>query len=131
MVQWYAFIALLHGYVAWRLLPDLPFGVPATVALATWLALSVVLLPAGFGVRRVDVPIANLPVSLHGFTIAQITDIHIGPTIKRNYLDPIVDAVNELDADLIAVTGDLVDGSVAHLAQHTQPLARLTARHGA
>jgi predicted MPP superfamily phosphohydrolase len=83
------------------------------------------------GVRRVDVPIANLPASLHGFTIAQITDIHVGPTIRRNYLDAIVDAVNELDADLIAVTGDLVDGSVAHLAQHTQPLARLSARHGA
>ena len=43
--------------------------------------------------RRVEVPIANLPASLHGFTIVQITDIHVGPTIKRNYLDAIVDAV--------------------------------------
>jgi predicted MPP superfamily phosphohydrolase len=216
MLQWYGFIALLHGYVAWRLLPDLPFGMPAVVALGVWLAASAMLMPAGFaarrmhrqpladilawaglllmgafsslfvltflrdvallagravsgwlidpdslrafrsdsaaavpvlaaiaslvgfinarrraGVRRVDVPIANLPASLHGFTIAQISDIHVGPTIKRNYLDAIVDAVNELEADLIAVTGDLVDGSVAQLAQHTQPLARLAARHGA
>jgi predicted MPP superfamily phosphohydrolase len=68
---------------------------------------------------------------LHGFTIAQISDIHVGPTIKRNYLDAIVDAVNELDADMIAMTGDLVDGSVAHLAQHTAPLSRLSSRHGA
>ena len=71
-------------------------------------------------------PIAGLPASLHGFTIAQISDIHVGPTIKRNYLDAIVDAVNELEADMIAVTGDLVDGSVAHLAQHTEPLSRLS-----
>jgi predicted MPP superfamily phosphohydrolase len=82
-------------------------------------------------VRSVDVPIAGLPVPLHGFTIAQISDIHVGPTIKRGYLDAIVDAVNDLQADMIAVTGDLVDGSVKQLSQHTEPLARLSARHGA
>jgi predicted MPP superfamily phosphohydrolase len=82
-------------------------------------------------IRRVDVPIAGLPPALHGFSIAQISDLHVGPTIKRAYMDRIVDAVNALGADMIAVTGDLVDGSVRDLARHTQPLARLTARHGA
>jgi len=82
-------------------------------------------------VRNVDVPIADLPGSLHGFTIAQISDIHIGATIKGDYLNAIVDAVNDLDADMIAVTGDLVDGSVKQLSQHTEPLSRLSARHGA
>jgi uncharacterized protein len=80
---------------------------------------------------NVDVPLANLPEGLHGFTIAQISDIHVGSTIKRGYVDAIVDAVNQLDVDLIAVTGDLVDGSVSDLSAHTAPLARLTARHGA
>jgi len=83
------------------------------------------------GIVRVDIPIRDLPDALHGFTIAQITDIHVGPTIKRPYVDAIVDAVNALQADMIAVTGDLVDGSVRDLAGHTAPLARLTARHGA
>jgi predicted MPP superfamily phosphohydrolase len=82
-------------------------------------------------VKHVDVPIADLPAPLHGFSIAQISDIHVGATIKRAYLDGIVDAVNELEADMIAVTGDLVDGSVRQLARHTEPLARLSARHGA
>jgi predicted MPP superfamily phosphohydrolase len=72
-----------------------------------------------------------LPAPLHGFTIAQISDIHIGPTIKREYVAAIVDAVNHLNADMIAVTGDLVDGSVKQLSVHTQPLSRLSARHGA
>ena len=81
-------------------------------------------------VRSVDVPIADLPASLHGFTIAQISDIHIGPTIKRGYVDAIVDAVNDLEADMIAVTGDLVDGSVRQLSHHTEPMSRLSARHG-
>ena len=81
-------------------------------------------------VRRVDIPIASLPAALHGFTIAQISDVHIGPTIRGHHLDAIVDAVNALGADMIAVTGDLVDGSVAQLARHTAPLSRLSARHG-
>jgi uncharacterized protein len=81
-------------------------------------------------VKRVEIPLRNLPAGLNGFTIAQISDIHVGTTIKRGYVDAIVDAVNALDADLIAVTGDLVDGPVEDLAPHTAPLARLTARHG-
>jgi uncharacterized protein len=82
-------------------------------------------------IRRVDVPIAGLPAALHGFSIAQISDLHVGPTIKRDYLERVVDAVNGLGADMIAVTGDLVDGSVRDLSKHTEPLARLTSRHGA
>jgi len=79
---------------------------------------------------EVDVPIAGLPAALHGFTIAQISDIHVGPTIKAPYLRRIVDAVNRLRADMVAVTGDLVDGSVRELAAHVAPLAELQSRHG-
>ena len=81
-------------------------------------------------VKHVDVPVAGLPPALHGYTIAQISDIHVGPTIKRKYLSAIVDKVNSLEADAIAITGDLVDGTVARLAQHTAPLARLRAPDG-
>ncbi len=82
-------------------------------------------------VREVDVAIAGLPAALEGFTIAQISDIHVGATIRRGYVSAIVDAVNALKPDLIAVTGDIVDGSVEQLAAHTEPLGRLSARHGA
>jgi predicted MPP superfamily phosphohydrolase len=81
-------------------------------------------------VVNVEVPLANLPKELEGFTIAQISDIHIGQTIKRNFVEAIVDRVNRLKADMIAITGDVVDGSVPDLAQHTEPLARLESRHG-
>jgi predicted MPP superfamily phosphohydrolase len=111
--------------------------------LPLWSTLAVLLLAAGSSVvgyvnaRRlaavvdVDIPIRDLPAALHGFTIAQISDIHVGPTIKRGYLDAIVNKVNTLKADLIAITGDLVDGSVQELAPHTAPLANLQSRHGA
>ncbi|MDQ2821355.1 MAG: metallophosphoesterase [Pseudomonadota bacterium] len=81
-------------------------------------------------VKHVDVPVVGLPPALDGYTIAQISDIHVGPTIKRKYLSRIVDKVNSLNADAIAITGDLVDGTVARLAQHTAPLARLAAPDG-
>ena len=81
-------------------------------------------------VVRVDVPLIGLPTALHGFTLAQISDIHVGPTIKRHYLRRIVQRVNTLGADVVAVTGDLIDGSVAELAHHVAPLAELQSRHG-
>ncbi|MBU2409541.1 MAG: metallophosphoesterase [Gammaproteobacteria bacterium] len=82
------------------------------------------------GVVRVDVPIRGLPDGLSGFTIAQLSDIHVGTTIRRNYIRRIVAAVNTLGADMVAITGDLVDGSVAELREHVAPLAGLRARHG-
>ena len=101
------------------------------VALATFVTL------VGFaGARRrarivsVEVPLANLPPALQGFLIAQISDVHVGSQIKQQYVEAIVDAVNGLDPDLIAVTGDLVDGSVLDLSRHIAPLGRLSARHG-
>ena len=118
---------------------------PAAFSLDRWVALSAAAVPLlGFAltmlgfvnarrtaaVVNVDVPIADLPQALHGFTIAQISDVHIGPTIKGRYLDAIVVAVNRIGADMVAVTGDLVDGSVAQLAAHVAPLERLESRHG-
>ena len=81
-------------------------------------------------VRDVEIAVQGLPAALHGFTIAQISDIHVGPTIKGPYLQRIVDAVNALQADAVALTGDLVDGRVQDLAPHVAPLAQLRSRHG-
>lgn len=81
--------------------------------------------------ERVDVPIKGLPEALDGFTIAQLSDIHVGPTIGVELMRHLVDRVNALKPDLVAVTGDLVDGSVERLRAHTAPLGDLKARHGA
>jgi uncharacterized protein len=83
------------------------------------------------GIVDIKIPIVDLPRALHGFSIAQISDVHVGATIKRGFVEGVVRRVNELQADLIAVTGDLVDGSVQQLSAHTAPLSQLTARHGA
>lgn len=82
------------------------------------------------GIVRIDVPVKNLPDSLNGFHIVQITDIHVGPTIKRGFIESVVDVVNSLGADIVAVTGDLVDGSVEHLRYHVEPLKKLKSGSG-
>ena len=81
-------------------------------------------------VSRVTIPVSNLPAALQGFRLVQISDIHIGPTIRSGYLRRIVAAVNQLGPDMVAITGDLVDGSVRELASHVGPLAELVSRHG-
>ncbi|MEU0603787.1 metallophosphoesterase [Streptomyces sp. NPDC006393] len=85
----------------------------------------------GPGVKRVTVPLAKLPRSADGFRIAVVSDIHLGPILGRGFAQKVVDTVNATRPDLIAVVGDLVDGSVKDLGPAAAPLARLRARHGA
>ncbi|MCE9599352.1 MAG: metallophosphoesterase [Spirochaetia bacterium] len=80
--------------------------------------------------EHVRVPVKNLPDALLGFRIVQVTDIHIGPTIKRAFAESIVQRVNSLKADVVAVTGDVVDGSVEQLRDHTAPFAGFSSTHG-
>jgi predicted MPP superfamily phosphohydrolase len=72
----------------------------------------------------------KLPPRMDGFRIALVSDIHLGPILGRGHTRRIVDAINGLGADLVAVVGDLVDGSVAQLGSAAEPLADLRARHG-
>ncbi len=111
-------------------------GVRADSAVAVVVAALLVTVAGLFNARRlarvveVELPIAGLPQALAGFSIVQISDIHVGSTIKNGYIKAIVGRVNALKPDLIAVTGDLVDGTVERLAPHIAPLGELSARHG-
>ena len=80
--------------------------------------------------RQVQVTLPRWPSSLNGFRILQISDIHIGPILGRRFAADLVRRVNECSPDLVAVTGDLVDGSVRTLSDEVAPFADLRARHG-
>ncbi|WP_190134936.1 metallophosphoesterase [Streptomyces longispororuber] len=82
-------------------------------------------------VKRVTVPLAKLPRAAHGFRIAVVSDIHLGPVLGESFARRVVDTVNSTQPDLIAIVGDLVDGDVEDLAGAARPLADLRARHGA
>ncbi|MFD4922895.1 metallophosphoesterase [Streptomyces goshikiensis] len=81
-------------------------------------------------VKRVTVPLAKLPRAAHGFRIAVVSDVHLGPILGRAHTARIVDTVNRTQPDLIAVVGDLVDGNVHDLGPAAEPLRGLRARHG-
>ena len=78
----------------------------------------------------VEVPLAKLPKALDGFTIVQLSDLHTGMTIDRSFVQRVVDRANALNPDLVALTGDLVDGPVDRLRDDIAPLAQLRAKHG-
>jgi len=80
--------------------------------------------------RRIEKRVENLPRAFDGFRIVQVSDVHIGPLLGRRFAEAIVARVNALEPDLVAVTGDLVDGSVEQLAGDVEPLRGFTSRHG-
>ena len=84
----------------------------------------------GFAVRRVTVPIRRLPRGASGYSIVQLTDVHVGPTIGRDFVESAVRETNALAPDLVVITGDLVDGSVEQLRDLVEPLRDLRARDG-
>ncbi|GAB4317956.1 MAG: metallophosphoesterase [Candidatus Zixiibacteriota bacterium] len=81
-------------------------------------------------IRPVDVTMPNLPSEFDGFRIAQITDIHVGPTVKRDWVEKIIRATDSLNADMVVFTGDFVDGTVPYLRNDTEPMKELNAPYG-
>jgi predicted MPP superfamily phosphohydrolase len=81
-------------------------------------------------VKRVPILLKKLPESLNGLRIVQLTDMHVGLTIGRDFVDDIVRKVNALEADIVAITGDLIDGSVEDLGHAVAPLAEIRAKLG-
>jgi predicted MPP superfamily phosphohydrolase len=81
--------------------------------------------------KRVQIPLAKLPRNLDGYRIALVSDIHLGPLTGIDHTRRIVRSINGMQADMIAMVGDMVDGSVAELGAEAQPLAELISRDGA
>jgi uncharacterized protein len=79
---------------------------------------------------EVDILLKNLPDNFHGFRIVQFSDLHVGPTIRNGFVQTVVNQINELEADMIAFTGDLVDGTVENLKNDVAPLQELNAPFG-
>jgi predicted MPP superfamily phosphohydrolase len=83
-----------------------------------------------FRVRRFTLPIAELPNDLHGLTIMQISDMHVGRFTSGRVLREIVRVVNELRADLILLTGDLINDTLADLVHALDLVQSMEARFG-
>ena len=81
-------------------------------------------------IKKVEIALDKLPATADGYTIAQISDVHVGPTLGRDFVDEVVAGIKQIPADLIVITGDLVDGDVETLDPKLQALRELRARDG-
>lgn len=109
--------------------PGMRCALLVTLALAcgawgTWQAVKVP------DVRTVPVALPNLPAELEGFTLVQLSDLHVGSVQKKDWLEAVVRKVNALSADAVAITGDMIDGLPAALRGDMQPLGELRAKYG-
>ena len=112
-------LAAVHTFLAEANTAWVAVGALAAVAIGALAALG------GPYVRRVDIPVEGLAPELDGLRIVQISDLHVGPTMRLAYVQRVVDMTKKLAPDLIALTGDMVDGSVPRLAPQVAPLGAL------
>jgi uncharacterized protein len=145
----FLFFLVLGRDLLWLLLRTVDLAVPllpsdpenrrrilAFSGLAILVASFVLLLVGNAGARReprlerVSIVLPDLPPAFEGFHIAEIADVHLGPTVKGPFLRRVVERTNDLHPDVVAIVGDLVDGSVDRLAADAAPVADLRAPSG-
>lgn len=125
--------AVLGALIGW------PFGAALLVArlaaLAVFLAAIILLLAGYWGsralvTREIEARIPSLPVEFDGLRIVQLSDLHVGPQSSRTFLARVVRTVSSLNADVIAVTGDLIDDRPEDVQVYADALGELRAPHG-
>ncbi len=81
-------------------------------------------------VKEIEIPIEGLCDDLQGFRIVQVSDIHVGPTVKKDYVEKIAERVNSLNPDIFVNTGDMIDGTVEYLHEDVRPIEKIRSRYG-
>jgi hypothetical protein len=142
LLGWIGSVFLVFVFLEFLQLLSRPFDPKKRIFLTTGLARGVVAgttlssvvgmfeANAGPVVQSVEIKLRRLPESFSGYRIAQISDVHVGPLIHRDYLENVVQELNALNADAVFITGDLVDGTVDQLRDQMEPLRKIKARDG-
>ncbi len=119
--------ALLNGLPAWSSPEIYQRLLAASLAFAV---LGHVTARRGPIVKRVSAHLPGLPAALRGFRISQISDLHVGPTIRREYVEDVVQKSNQTDPYIVVVTGDLADADAPAIESQLEPMRRLKSRFG-
>ncbi len=84
----------------------------------------------GVRIKELEIRLRGLPRELAGFRLVQISDVHVGPLLRKDWVAHVVQQIRRLAPDLVAITGDLVDGRVHELRDHVAPLSMLSPPRG-
>lgn len=145
MAFWATFIMISLPFDVVRLLAQIGFGYSTAEKIHEsfthlniyFLAVSAILVMVGFlqvllgpAVKRVSLPIKNLHPALEGFKILQVSDLHVGPTIRTRYVRRVVEKINREKPDVVVFTGDIVDADADSVKNHLTPLRSIQSPHG-
>jgi predicted MPP superfamily phosphohydrolase len=124
-------IVMSHHHDAWPRREFLGFAAALTPPIFTLTLTSVAMSQLNtFRVRRFVLPVNGLPPGLNGMTIAQVSDMHVGRFTSGRILDKMVSTVNELNADLVLLTGDLINDALDDLDHGLDLARRMQSRFG-
>lgn len=123
LTAWTPMLADAHALISQAGVPLVLIGAFVTLGIGALAAYR------GPEIKHVTVAIDGLHPDLHGFSIAQISDLHVGRTIRAAYVRRVVALTQSQSPDIVALTGDIVDGPVERLSHSVAPLAEL-ARDG-
>lgn len=108
--------------------PEVRYGLGvAALGLAAFGVSQAIRVPA---LKDIEIPISGLSPAFDGYKLLQLTDLHISRLFPARWAEAVVSRANALGADLIVMTGDLIDGDVAHRRLDVQSIAQLRARDG-
>ena len=134
MIVYFVLVTLASDLVRllllFRPIPDGPAVTAVISAVVVGITIWGLVEARSIGVTRLAVRMPNLPSQLEGLRIVQISDVHMGLVVRGSRLERIVTMVNELQPDLIVITGDLVDEQALHMEDMIHPLRRLTGKYG-
>jgi len=81
-------------------------------------------------IKKVDIPIIGLPKSLQGFRMVQISDLHVGSMIGKNFISKVVEKIDKINPDILFFTGDAADGNVETYGNYFSPFQKITPKYG-
>ncbi len=133
MAVWATFILLSIPVDILSVVVSIPRKINPGLAIASTLLVAAGFVQASLGARikSVQIEVPNLPSAFHGLKIVQVSDLHVGATLRKNYVGRVVEKINATKPDLVLLTGDVADGHATSIAEHLEPLRRLKPRYGA